>query len=63
LGDVVRGHPPNEAAGWTLKDVRGSHHNFNHPDRLGIVTVPHPKKDLPIGTLESIERASGVKLT
>ena len=29
----------------------------------GIVTVPHPKKDFPIGTLKSIERQSGVKLT
>jgi predicted RNA binding protein YcfA (HicA-like mRNA interferase family) len=42
--------------------VKGSHHHFKHPDRPLIVTVPHPKKDLPIGTLKSIERSSGVKL-
>lgn len=28
----------------------------------GRVTVPHPKRDLPIGTLRSIEKQSGIKL-
>lgn len=28
----------------------------------GIVTVPHPKKDITIGTLKSIERQAGLKL-
>ena len=51
------------AAGWVLARVKGSHHHFRHPGRPGIVTVPHPKKDLPLGTLRSIERQSGVKLT
>jgi predicted RNA binding protein YcfA (HicA-like mRNA interferase family) len=26
-----------------------------------VVTVPHPRKDFPIGTLKSIERQDGVK--
>jgi predicted RNA binding protein YcfA (HicA-like mRNA interferase family) len=30
--------------------------------KAGTVTVPHPEKDIPIGTLRSIERHSGVKL-
>jgi predicted RNA binding protein YcfA (HicA-like mRNA interferase family) len=30
--------------------------------RSGIVTVPDPKKELPIGTLKSISKASGVPL-
>jgi predicted RNA binding protein YcfA (HicA-like mRNA interferase family) len=51
------------AAGWTLVRTKGSHQHFKHSSRPGIVTVPHPKKDLPIGTLKSIERQSGVKLT
>jgi predicted RNA binding protein YcfA (HicA-like mRNA interferase family) len=50
------------AAGWELARVKGSHHHFRHQQRPGIVTVPHPKKDLPIGTLRSIERQSGVTL-
>jgi predicted RNA binding protein YcfA (HicA-like mRNA interferase family) len=48
-------------AGWVLERVRGSHHTFKHPDREGIVTVPHPKKDLPKGTVNSILKAAGLK--
>jgi len=48
-----------KADGWTLVHVRGSHHHFKHPTKLGRVTVPHPKKDLPIGTLRSIYRQAG----
>jgi predicted RNA binding protein YcfA (HicA-like mRNA interferase family) len=51
------------AAGWTLVRTKGSHQHFKHTNKPGIVTVPHPKKDLPIGTLKSIERQAGVKLT
>ena len=51
-----------EEAGWKLVRTRGSHHHFRHPERPGTVTVPHPRKDLPSGTLRSIERQSGVKL-
>jgi predicted RNA binding protein YcfA (HicA-like mRNA interferase family) len=52
-----------EADGWKLVKTRGSHHQFKHPRKPGRITVPHPKKDLPIGTLKSIERQAGVKLT
>ena len=52
-----------EEHGWRLARVKGSHHHFKHPTRLGIVTVKHPARDYPIGTLKSIERQSGVKLT
>lgn len=43
--------------GFELVSVRGSHHKF----RKGAVTiiVPHPKKDLPIGTARNIARAAG----
>lgn len=51
-----------EAAGWALVAIKGSHHQFRHPSRPGRVTVPHPEKDIPIGTLRSIERQSGLKL-
>jgi predicted RNA binding protein YcfA (HicA-like mRNA interferase family) len=42
--------------------VKGSHHHFKHPTKPGIVTVPHPKRDIPVGTLASIERQAGIKL-
>ena len=49
-----------EVDGWREVAQRGSHKQFRHPDRPGRVTVPHPKRDLPPGTLRSIERQSGV---
>jgi predicted RNA binding protein YcfA (HicA-like mRNA interferase family) len=48
-----------EAEGWVLVRVRGSHHQFIHPDKPGRVTVKHPDKDIPIGTLRSIEKQAG----
>jgi predicted RNA binding protein YcfA (HicA-like mRNA interferase family) len=51
-----------EAAGWRLVRVTGSHHHFRHPDRPGTTTIAHPVKDIPPGTLRSIERQSGVSL-
>jgi predicted RNA binding protein YcfA (HicA-like mRNA interferase family) len=51
-----------EADGWKQVRVTGSHHHFKHPEKKGLVTVPHPEADLAIGTLKSIERQSGVKL-
>lgn len=38
---------------------RGSHRHFGHPGRKGRVTVPHPRKDIGIGTLVSIYRQAG----
>jgi len=40
----------------------GSHKQFKHPVRPGPVTVPFPKKSIPLGTLKSIEKQSGLKL-
>jgi predicted RNA binding protein YcfA (HicA-like mRNA interferase family) len=48
--------------GWFKVDQSGSHIQFKHPSKKGRVTIPHPKKDLPIGTLKSIERQAGIKL-
>ena len=50
------------AAGFEVVDQKGSHVQLKHPLRRGRVTVPHPKRELPIGTIMSIERQSGVKL-
>ena len=51
-----------EAAGWFEVRQTGSHKQFRHAGRPGLVTVPHPKRELPIGTLKSISKASGVPL-
>jgi len=47
--------------GWELKRTVGSHNHFVHPTKKGLVTVPHPKRHLPIGTLKSIERQANIK--
>jgi predicted RNA binding protein YcfA (HicA-like mRNA interferase family) len=57
--DVIRAI---EAAGWRQVDQRGSHVQFKHPHRPGRVTVPHPKRDIPEGTLRSIEKQAGITL-
>jgi predicted RNA binding protein YcfA (HicA-like mRNA interferase family) len=30
--------------GWKEVRVTGSHHHFKHPEKIGVVTIPHPKK-------------------
>jgi len=42
--------------GWVLDRVRGSHNVFKHPQRPGIIVVPHPKKDLGTGLVAAIRR-------
>ncbi|WP_145133633.1 MULTISPECIES: type II toxin-antitoxin system HicA family toxin [unclassified Pseudomonas] len=49
-----------EAAGWVLDRVTGSHHMFKHPNNPQTVPVPHPKKDLPIGTVRAIKKLAGL---
>jgi predicted RNA binding protein YcfA (HicA-like mRNA interferase family) len=51
-----------EAHGWYEVRQRGSHKHFRHETRPGTVTVPHPKSELAIGTIKSIEKQSGVPL-
>jgi predicted RNA binding protein YcfA (HicA-like mRNA interferase family) len=51
-----------QAAGWYCVHIVGSHHQFKHPINPGKVTVPHPRKDVQIGTLRSIEKQCGLKL-
>jgi predicted RNA binding protein YcfA (HicA-like mRNA interferase family) len=49
-----------EEDGWREVRVTGSHHHVKHTRKPGLVTVPHPKKDLPIGTSRSILKAPGL---
>ena len=51
-----------EAAGWKQVAQKGSHVQFRHPAKQGRVTVPHPKRDVPPGTLRSIERQAGMRM-
>ena len=51
-----------EKNGWYEVNQVGSHKQFKHPTKKGRVTVVHPSRDIPIGTLKSIEKQSGLKL-
>jgi predicted RNA binding protein YcfA (HicA-like mRNA interferase family) len=48
--------------GWQVVRQKGSHVQLRHPTKPGRVTVPHPNKDVPMGTLKSIEKQSGLTL-
>ncbi|WP_048648467.1 type II toxin-antitoxin system HicA family toxin [Nitratireductor soli] len=43
--------------GYELVNVRGSHHKYRMGERT--VVVPHPKKDLPLGTARNIAKSAG----
>lgn len=45
--------------GWELVGARGSHHKFRHRETGRVIIVPHPRKDLPIGTARGIARQAG----
>jgi len=49
-----------EADGWYKVGQKGSHVQFKHPEKPGRVTVPHPKRDIPKGTLRNIEKQAGI---
>ncbi|RLB55646.1 MAG: addiction module toxin, HicA family [Deltaproteobacteria bacterium] len=49
--------------GWYVVSTRGSHVQLKHPNKRGRVTVPASKKDIPVGTVKSIERQAGTRFT
>jgi predicted RNA binding protein YcfA (HicA-like mRNA interferase family) len=49
-------------AGWTVVRQSGSHEVWAHPDREGRIVVAGKDSDtVPVGTLGSIRRASGLE--
>ena len=48
--------------GWYEVNCGGDHHQYKHPTKKGRLTIPHPKKDLPIGTVRSIFKQAGIKI-
>ncbi|AFY85800.1 MULTISPECIES: type II toxin-antitoxin system HicA family toxin [Chroococcidiopsis] len=48
--------------GWYLARTRGSHRQYKHPTKSGLVTVPGKlSDDLAPGTLDSILKQAGLK--
>jgi predicted RNA binding protein YcfA (HicA-like mRNA interferase family) len=51
-----------EAAGWTLARTRGSHRQYRHPSRSGLVTIAgKPSASLHPKTWASIMKQAGIK--
>lgn len=48
------------ADGWYEVNCVGDHHQFKHPTKPGRVTLTHPVKDIPLKTLKSISKQSGI---
>jgi predicted RNA binding protein YcfA (HicA-like mRNA interferase family) len=46
-----------KAEGYELVSVSGSHHKFRKNGKT--IIVPHPKKDLPLGTARAIAKQAG----
>ncbi len=46
--------------GFYFKSQKGSHQKYTNGNR--IVIIPAPRKEIPIGTLRSISRQSGLDL-
>jgi predicted RNA binding protein YcfA (HicA-like mRNA interferase family) len=50
-----------EDDGWRLVAQRGSHRQYEHPTKLGKVTVAgKPNLDVPVGTAVNILRQAGL---
>jgi predicted RNA binding protein YcfA (HicA-like mRNA interferase family) len=51
-----------EADGWYLARTRGSHRQYKHPAKRGLVTLAgKPGEDLAPGTLNSVMKQAGLK--
>ncbi len=48
--------------GWYEVNCVGDHHQFKHLTKKGRVTITHPRKDIPLGTLKSILAQAGITL-
>jgi predicted RNA binding protein YcfA (HicA-like mRNA interferase family) len=51
-----------EADGWYIARIRGSHRQYKHPVKKGLVTLAgKPGEDLAPGTLNSVMKQAGLK--
>ncbi|GHU97260.1 toxin HicA [Spirochaetia bacterium] len=46
--------------GWTLKAVKGSHHQYIHPSKPGKVTIPYHSRDIAPVIIKSILKQAGL---
>jgi len=52
VGEIIRRITED---GWILCRTKGSHHQYKHPSKPGLVTIAgHPSDEVDRGTLHSI---------
>ena len=58
VGDIIK---LIEADGWVLDRIKGSHRQYVHPIKPGVVTIAgKPSRDLPPGLERSILKQEGL---
>ncbi len=57
-GDLIQ---KLKKSGWVLVRIRGSHHIFAKEGVPEPIVVPHPTKDIAVGTLHRILKQLGEK--
>jgi predicted RNA binding protein YcfA (HicA-like mRNA interferase family) len=51
-----------ERDGWVLVRTRGSHRQYKHPEKPGLITLAgKPSDELAPGTLNSVLKQAGLK--
>ncbi|WP_445374702.1 type II toxin-antitoxin system HicA family toxin [Photorhabdus tasmaniensis] len=50
-----------KAVGWSFVRANGSHHVFEKSGEPSPIVIPHPRKDLAVGTLNKILKQAGLK--
>jgi predicted RNA binding protein YcfA (HicA-like mRNA interferase family) len=51
-----------EKDGWSWVRTKGSHHQYKHPTKAGLVTIPgNTGDDVATGTLNNILKQAGLK--
>ena len=50
-----------KADDWYFVASKGSHNQYKHAVKLGKVTVPNHRGDIPIGTVKAILKQAGLK--
>ena len=51
-----------EQDGWYWVRTKGSHHQYKHPTKAGLVTIPgKPGDEMAVGTLNNVLKQAGLK--
>jgi predicted RNA binding protein YcfA (HicA-like mRNA interferase family) len=60
--ESTRPHPRDQKDGWYLVRTRGSHRQYKHPTKSGLVTIAgKPSDDLGFKTFKSILKQAGLQ--